>query len=191
MITPARCGVGDKKACDNYSFSWKNPKHMSFKAKGTGIAIMLAVAVIWVANDLREAAQSPRGFYIDPADAVLVAHGRALYAGHCAACHGRQLEGQGNWRERRADGRLPAPPHDESGHTWHHPDAVLFDITRNGMVPGRNAPEGYESDMPAYAGILSDEEIIAVLAYIKSTWSPDILELHQEVNQQAWQGGTH
>ena len=29
---------------------------------------------------------------------------------------------------------------------------------------------GYESDMPAFEGILSDDEIVAVLAYIKSTW---------------------
>jgi len=162
---------------------------MSIRAKGAGIAIMLAIAAIWLTNDLRRAALAPRGFHIDPGDARLVAHGRALYVGHCAACHGQQLEGQANWRERRADGRLPAPPHDENGHTWHPPDAVLFDITRNGMVPGRTAPEGYESDMPAYAGILSDEEIIAVLAYIKSTWPPDVLELQQEVNRQAWQSG--
>ncbi len=65
---------------------------------------------------------------------------------------------------------MPAPPHDESGHTWHHPDRVLFAITRNGLVPPY-APEGYASDMPAYAGRLSDDEIWAVLAFIKSRWT--------------------
>lgn len=162
---------------------------MNIKTTGAGILAMLAIAALWLGSDLRKAARAPGGFYIDTRDTTRVAYGRSLYVGHCAACHGQKMEGQANWRERRADGRLPAPPHDESGHTWHHPDAVLFDITRNGMVPGRTAPEGYESDMPAYAGILSDEEIIAVLAYIKSTWPPEIRKLNDEVNRNAWQGG--
>lgn len=147
---------------------------------------MVAITAAWVAKDIYVASQTPKGFYIDPRDESLVSLGRALYTGHCAACHGSKLQGQPNWRERREDGRLPAPPHDETGHTWHHPDAVLFDITRNGLVEGRTAPSGYVSDMPAYAGILSDTEIVAILAYIKSTWPKDILELHQEVNQNAW-----
>lgn len=161
---------------------------MNFKAMATGIAIMLVIAVIGIATELR----GPRvdaGMRIGVDDDRQLALGRKLYASHCAACHGAQLEGQPNWRERRTDGRLPAPPHDESGHTWHHPDAQLFDLTRNGLVPGRTAPEGYESDMPAYAGILTDEEIIAILAYIKSTWPPEILELQRQVNENALQGG--
>lgn len=162
---------------------------MNFKTTATGILVMLVIAAGWFGHDLRNAARTPGGFQIDPRDTRLVAYGRALYVSHCAACHGQKLEGQPNWRERREDGRLPAPPHDESGHTWHHPDAVLFDITRNGMVPGRTAPEGYASDMPAYAGILTDEEIIAVLAYIKSTWPPENLEMQQEVNRNHWEGG--
>ena len=162
---------------------------MNLKTLGTGVLIMLGITLAWIANDVRIASSKPDGFYIDPQDEQSVAHGRVLYASHCAACHGAKLEGQPDWRERRVDGRLPAPPHDQTGHTWHHPDTILFDITRHGMVPGHTAPEDYESDMPAYAGILSDEEIVAVLAYIKSTWPDDILELHEEVNRNAAQGG--
>lgn len=158
---------------------------MSLKSLGAGVATMVVLTALWMAKDLYTALHHPQGFYIDPHDKTLVAYGRVLYVSHCSACHGARLEGQANWRERLPNGRLPAPPHDESGHTWHHPDSVLFDITRNGMVPGRTAPEGYESDMPAYAGILSDEEIVAVLAYIKSTWSPDVQRLQQEANRQA------
>lgn len=121
-------------------------------------------------------------FYIDPTDSQLVANGQPIYAQHCAACHGAKLEGQPNWRTRLSNGRLPAPPHDESGHTWHHPDIILFDITKHGLVPGRTAPPGHESDMPAYASILSDEEIVAVLAYIKSTWSKEIREMQQDLS---------
>lgn len=111
----------------------------------------------------------------DPRDAGRVALGQKVYAQHCASCHGAQLEGQPNWRQRLPNGRLPAPPHDESGHTWHHPDDVLFGIVKKGPVPPY-APLGYESDMPAFAGKLSDGEIWAVLAFINSHWkSPEVL----------------
>src|SRR3546814_19985970 len=99
--------------------------------------------------------------------------GKAIYENNCAACHGATLQGQANWRERMPNGKLPAPPHDKTGHTWHHPDAMLVDIVKNGLVPGKTAPAGYVSDMPAYRDILSDQEIIAVLTYIKSSWSSE------------------
>jgi mono/diheme cytochrome c family protein len=106
----------------------------------------------------------------DPRNAARVARGARVYAQHCAACHGAKLEGQPDWRKRHASGRLPAPPHDESGHTWHHPDHVLFALTRNGLVPPY-APGDYASDMPAFAGKLADDEIWAVLAYLKTHWT--------------------
>src|SRR5690606_36319640 len=93
----------------------------------------------------------------DPRDPGRVAAGTKVYALHCAACHGARLEGQPNWQQRLPTGRLPAPPHDESGHTWHHPDPVLFGITKHGLVPGKYAPNDYQSDMPAFAGKLSDD----------------------------------
>ncbi|MCW5719495.1 MAG: cytochrome c, partial [Bauldia sp.] len=52
--------------------------------------------------------------------------GQTLYLANCASCHGVDLEGQPNWQTPLADGRFPAPPHDETGHTWHHSDAQLF-----------------------------------------------------------------
>jgi mono/diheme cytochrome c family protein len=108
-------------------------------------------------------------------DQAMLAMGQKLYSQHCGACHGMKLEGQPNWQRRLANGRMPAPPHDESGHTWHHTDEVLFGITKHGLVPPY-APPGYQSDMPAFAGTLSDEEIRAVLAYIKSHWTnPELL----------------
>jgi len=117
---------------------------------------------------------------IDAKDAKQVAAGRAIYAQHCASCHGVNLEGQPNWRQRLPNGRLPAPPHDASGHSWHHPDALLFAITKHGLVPP-HAPAGYASDMPAFAGVLSDEEIRAVLAYIQSRWPKQIVEARAEM----------
>lgn len=69
-----------------------------------------------------------------------------------------------------------------SGHTWHHPDEVLFGITKHGLVPGKFAPPKYESDMPAYAAALTDEEIWAVLAYIKSSWPEKIRAAQREID---------
>ena len=117
----------------------------------------------------------------DPDDTQQVTRGKSVYAQHCASCHGVRLEGQQNWRERLPNGRMPAPPHDASGHTWHHPDTVLFGITKHGLVPGKYAPPGYRSDMPAFGGALSDEEIWAVLAYIKSPWPQDIRKAQREL----------
>ena len=110
-------------------------------------------------------------------DPEQLALGREVYGEACASCHGANLEGQPNWRVRQANGRLPAPPHDASGHTWHHPDQILFDITKQGVAAF--APERYESDMPAFAETLSDDQIWAVLAYIKSTW-PEEIRAQQE-----------
>lgn len=117
----------------------------------------------------------------DPRNAVQVAQGKTVYEAHCAACHGAKLEGQPNWREKLPSGKLPAPPHDASGHTWHHSDQLLFNITRNGIAA--YAPPGYQSDMPAYKGQLSDAEIWAVLAYIKNTWPAEILEVQANINR--------
>jgi len=115
-----------------------------------------------------------------PDDPRTVALGREIYGRECAACHGANLEGQPNWRQRLANGRLTAPPHDETGHTWHHPDAQLFELTKYG--PAALAGGGYESDMPAYEDTLQDGEIVAVLSYIKSRWPKPIRDRHDALN---------
>ena len=143
-----------------------------------GIAVAITAALFL---GISHGGKENSAAYIDPADQMLVARGKEIYADQCASCHGAKLEGQADWRQRLPNGRLPAPPHDESGHTWHHPDAVLVDIVTNGLVPGKTAPEGYESDMPAYGNILSDHDIVAVLAYIKSTWPKPALEAQKRV----------
>ena len=94
--------------------------------------------------------------------------GQQIYATNCAACHGADLQGQPDWKHRLASGRMPAPPQDVTGHTWHHSDRDLFNLTKLGVATVIG--DGYESDMPAFGGKLSDDEIKAVLDYIKSTW---------------------
>ena len=120
---------------------------------------------------------------IDTGDARRLQLGEQLYALHCASCHGLELEGQPDWRRRMPNGRLPAPPHDASGHTWHHPDWELFAMTKHGVTPF--APADYETDMPAFGDVLSDAEIIAVLSYIKSQWPDELAAVQADINQRA------
>lgn len=148
-------------------------------------AITLVVVSVLAFQWLGRAA-GPPGF-IDPKDTRLVIAGKPLYEQHCAACHGAKMEGQPNWRIRMANGRLPAPPHDDAGHTWHHSDQVLLDITLNGLVPGVTAPPGYQSDMPAYKGILSEQQARAVLAYIKTFWSGESLKTQTDITRREQQ----
>jgi len=120
----------------------------------------------------------------DHRDTQQLERGQMIYNKFCAACHGENLEGQADWRKRKPDGKLPAPPHDETGHTWHHPDDVLFGITKHGLVPP-NAPANYESDMPAWSNTLKDSDIWAVLAYIKSHWPTKTQEMQAEINDRS------
>lgn len=106
-------------------------------------------------------------FLGQPVTREKIALGQKVYGEYCASCHGANLEGQPDWKRRLENGRMLAPPHDESGHTWHHSDEDLFEITKLGVG---GIVEGYESDMPAFGEFLSDEQIVAVLGFIKSTW---------------------
>lgn len=104
-------------------------------------------------------------------NAAVAETGAELYARHCAACHGANLEGQPEWRSPNADGTYPAPPHDGEGHTWHHDDAMLTDyVTRGGQAVLEEMGVSFRSAMPAFGDILTTEEIAAILDFIKSTW---------------------
>jgi mono/diheme cytochrome c family protein len=121
------------------------------------------------------------GNTLRPDDIKVVAQGEKIYAKYCASCHGENLKGQPNWRQRGPNGLLPAPPHDASGHTWHHPDELLFKMTKLG--PAKLVGDGYLSAMPGYETTLSDAEIIAALSYIKSRWPAEIRSRHDSLNR--------
>ena len=115
-----------------------------------------------------------------PDNSETITFGKDIYLQECASCHGKNLAGQANWRERDDKGYMPAPPHDESGHTWHHPDEYLFLMTKYGLeeIIGQE----YPNNMPAYNNLLSDREIVAALSFIKSTWSTMIKLQHDKIN---------
>lgn len=146
---------------------WRLPAGLAATA-----ALAVAAVLLW-----RDGAGAS---ILRPDDPQVVSAGQSLYMQHCASCHGENLEGQPDWRSPGPDGRLPAPPHDVSGHTWHHTDQVLFELTKYG-VAAYVGPD-YDSAMPAFEGVLSDDEIVAVLSYIKSRWPERIRRRHDEMN---------
>ena len=123
---------------------------------------------------------APAQTVLTPSDPDVVALGQSIYSENCASCHGVNLEGQPNWRLPGQDGQLPAPPHDATGHTWHHDGDTLFRLSKYGTGALIGDPN-YESNMPIYGGLLTDDEIIAALSYIKSTWPQEIRESHDEM----------
>ncbi len=143
-------------------------------AAGILVASVAAVALFWSGISAGDPFQP---------GARKAAEGASLYREHCAACHGADLQGETpDWRSRDDEGFLPAPPHDRTGHTWHHPDGVLFEITKYGIAVAAGLPE-YQTRMPAFESVLQDSEIAAVLAFIKSRWPDDIRERHDRLNE--------
>lgn len=156
---------------------------MRFSRRYITIAGIAALATIGIGAYLLLPAKTTRTLRLE--DLALVERGKETYAQVCANCHGVNLQGQENWQQRDAQGLLPVPPHDESGHTWHHPDQVLFNITKNGLQ--QYAGADYRSAMPLFSGRLSDDDITAALSYIESTWSKEIKRRHSAINQSAAQ----
>ena len=110
--------------------------------------------------------------------------GLILYADHCASCHGANLEGQPDWQVQNPDGTMPAPPHDQTGHTWHHDNALLFSYTKLGGE-GALAQRGvtnFKSGMPGFGDVMTDDEIWNVLAFIRSTWPRRVQEIQTARN---------
>lgn len=147
------------------------------------VAAVAAAAAAYFAAVLYFMNAEHPGPLLHPGDPFIVARGKDVYAAACASCHGADLQGQPNWQDRAPDGLLPAPPHDETGHTWHHADAVLFEITKFGVQ--RFAGADYKSAMPAFEGRLPDDDILAVLSFIKSRWPPDVRQRQDTINRAA------
>ncbi|MDA1004462.1 MAG: cytochrome c [Chloroflexi bacterium] len=142
------------------------------------LGIGLAVALF--ARGAFDASETDPGAGGWPPPADVVALGRAVYAGNCASCHGAAGEGEPGWQSRRTDGSYPAPPHDATGHTWHHADGLLFAIIRDGGAR-LNIP-GFRSGMPAWGDALTDDEIRAVITYMKTLWGPRERSFQAEVS---------
>ncbi len=142
----------------------KQRKRMILAFSAVGIVSLIIFVVLLLTDGSGSSTDLPMD--------VVVAQGQQTYTTYCASCHGINLEGQPDWQQKNPDGSLRAPPHDETGHTWHHGDMALIESIKLG---GARLPANTGiSAMPVYKDILTDQEITAVLAYIKSTWPNDI-----------------
>jgi mono/diheme cytochrome c family protein len=88
-----------------------------------------------------------------------IERGAKLYQVNCQSCHGGATEG------KLKD--LP-PPHNANGHTWHHADQQLTVMVLNGISFSLE-----EQKMPAFKDKLTEEEVKAILAYIKTWWTEE------------------
>jgi mono/diheme cytochrome c family protein len=120
-----------------------------------GFFVVVALALGIFAVRSREGDAPPQIGRADPASAAQVAQGQQLYATRCAGCHGANLEGAS---AARLDG---------AGQARQHDDGWIFKTIKEGGQA--TAPPGSSSAMPAF-GSLSDEQVWALIAYIKSTW---------------------
>ena len=154
---------------------------MSLKNKFFIISVLIILPILYFFTTYSN--KSNASINLNLTDSSIIENGKQIYAKNCASCHGINLEGQKNWMSRLPDGLMPAPPHDETGYTWHHPDRYLFMVTKYGIE--ELIGEKYLNNMPVYKDILSDEEIIAVLSYIKSTWPSKIKKIHDQINLRA------
>ena len=150
------------------------------KVNRSMILMFLFIFLISITAFVLINSQREKEIKLTPNNLSLVSLGKKIYSQNCASCHGIELEGQKNWQTRDSEGYLPAPPHDETGHTWHHSDEYLFLMTKLGIE--KLIGKKYQNNMPAYEEILSDKEIIAVLSFIKSTWSDRIKDIHNKIN---------
>ena len=151
---------------------------------GAGAASLLVVGVLiwWIItefSDTRSGNPTIESLQSQESDQIEI--GRTTYQANCAQCHGANAEGQPLWQQRNADGTLKPPPHDETGHTWHHSDGLLFRIIRDGGAIYET--EGFKSGMPGFGDRLNSEEIKAVITYFKSLWSPEIRSSQIGVSQ--------
>lgn len=147
-------------------------------AYGIGAVVLAGAAFL----TLSWGTSASMGSVLSPSDPKIVAVGQTIYAQDYASCHGANLEGRPNWRSPGPDGRLPAPPHDETGHTWHHDGDTLFRLTKYGTGALVGDPD-HQSSMPIDEGVLTDDEIMAVLSSIKTTWPEEIREQHDAMER--------
>jgi S-disulfanyl-L-cysteine oxidoreductase SoxD len=131
---------------------------------------LLVAAVLAIAAFGSWPAAPPPGVahFADADDSRAVTLGKKIYMSHCASCHGRNLQGQPLWQLTDQYAGRRAPAHDETGHTWQHSDEDLFHMVKYGRFPSASA--GVVSFMPAAAGVLSDREILDIMAFIKARW---------------------
>ena len=98
---------------------------------------------------------------------AVVDYGAGLFQQNCAVCHGANAEGTSDWKKTDANGNYPPPPLDGSAHAWHHSIPQLVRSIKEGGIKLGGV-------MPPFEEKLSDQDVLAVIAYFQSRWPDDI-----------------
>ncbi len=113
---------------------------------------------------LEPKASTQRWYFAEQAE-----RGKTVFANNCAVCHGKNAEATPHWKTLDANGNYPPPPLNGSAHAWHHPLAILGRTIYHGGTP-------VGGQMPAFKDVLSETDMIDVIAYFQSYWSDGIYQ---------------
>ena len=131
--------------------------------RATAIAgFALGLALVALVGGLLAAFGSPVAWPGAVQLALLERRGEQVYNANCLSCHLGPTGGS------ISD---DPPRHNANGHTWHHPDCALKKAVREGSA---GIVEVSKSALPMqpFKDRLSPEDIDAVIAYIKTMWTP-------------------
>lgn len=107
----------------------------------------------------------------------IVDYGDSLFQQNCAVCHGVNAEGTKEWKKTDENGNYPPPPLDGSAHAWHHSIPALARYVKEGGIKLGGV-------MPAFGDKLSNEEVLAMIAFFQSKWPDEVYKVWHDRNMQ-------
>lgn len=155
-------------------------KRLGPKERFLAFAVLIALAIT-VSTIYYDRHVAKNEVAADRLNEAQVALGKSLYQANCAFCHGDNLEGKPGWDGQYPSGGRPALPLDGETAITRLSDQDIMDVTKYGGQPF--SPSDYKNDMPGFEMQLSDGDIWAIVAFIKSRWSDEAIE-RQRVAQE-------
>ena len=108
---------------------------------------------------------------------AVVDYGAPLFQQNCALCHGVDAEGTKEWKKLDENGNYPPPPLNGTAHAWHHSIPQLARSIKEGGIKLGGV-------MPAFGDKLTDQEVLAVIAYFQSKWPDEVYDVWHDRNMQ-------
>ena len=150
------------------------------------IVVCVALAALVLATGWRADVAGWANAIGDLRPGAQLARGQGLYNTYCATCHGGP--------EAPPPGLVYPPRHNATGHTFEHPDCELVTIVLDGSnartraLRAREAPPG-SVEMPAFGQRLTRADVAAIVAYIKTMWTPDQVRSQEQVTRDQCSAG--